>query len=208
VRGRFERVLLVLAGLTTLAAVLLAALEADAGRRAEHASAEGTRRAVALVSDLTRTGLSVRFQVNALRTQLEQETAAQARAASATIDSRLEPFARAESRAAERLAELERDALGLESGTAGLTAAAAEVPATTTRTAEAVEAQNAAIADAARYGRIQGRAVFGLALLAVAGALLGLAGALGSAWPGRVAAGTSAAALTVAVAAGASALAL
>jgi hypothetical protein len=41
---RYERTLLVLAGLTTLVAVLLAALEADAGRQAERASAEGTRR--------------------------------------------------------------------------------------------------------------------------------------------------------------------
>jgi hypothetical protein len=208
VSGRFPRVLLVLAGLTTLVAVLLAALEADAGRRAEHASAEGTRRAVALVSDLTGTGLSVRFQVNALRTQLELETAAQARAAGAAIDPGLEPFARAESRAAERLAGLERDALGLESGTAGLSAAAAEVPATAARASEAVQAQNAAIADAASYGRRQGRAVFGLALLAMTGALLGLAGALGAGRPGALAAGTAAVLLVAAVAAGASALTL
>jgi hypothetical protein len=208
VTGRFPRVLLVLAGLTTLTAVLLAALEADAGRRADRASAEATQRAVALVSDLTTTGLSVRFQVNALRAQLELQTSAEARSAGATFDPRLGPFARAESRAAERLAELERDALGVESGTAGLAAAAAEIPATATRAGEAVQAQNDAIADAARYGRMQGRAVFGLALLAMAGALLGLAGALGAGRPGALVAGTAAGVLVAAVAAGASALTL
>jgi hypothetical protein len=162
---------------------------------------------VALVSDLTGTGLSLRFQVNALRTQLEAETAAQAREAGALLDPRLAPFARAETRAAGRLAQLERESLGTETGEAGLTAATDEAARAAARQREAVAAQNAAIADAARYGRVQGRAVFGLALLAVAGALLGLAGALGSAWPGRVAVGTAAGSLAAAVAAGASALA-
>jgi hypothetical protein len=208
VSGRFQRVLLVLAGLTTLTAVLLAALEADAGRRADRASADATRLAVALVSDLTTTGLSVRFQVNALRAQLELRTTAEARTAGATFDPRLEPLARAESRAADRLASLERDALGVESGTAGLAAAAAEVPATATRAGEAVRAQNEEIADASRYGRMQGRTVFGLALLAMAGALLGLAGALGAGRPGGLVTGTAAAVLLAAVVAGASALTL
>jgi hypothetical protein len=203
---RFERVLLLLVGLTTVAAVLLAALEADSGRRAEQASAEGTRRAVALVSDLTGTGLALRFEVNAIRSQLELDTAANARLTLATADPLQGALARADSRAAARLAELDESSLGVRSGAEGLRATLDELAAATARQQAAVVLQNAAVDEAGRYGRRQGRAVFGLALLATAGALLGLAGVLKAGRPGRLTLGLGAAAVAAAVSSGVSAL--
>ena len=196
---RFERVLVLLVGATSLIAALRATLESDSGRRAEQASAQGTRRAVQLFTDIAGTGVELTFQVNAVRSHLELDSAAQFRTA---VPSPLQQaLARADDRAAGRLADLEESSFGFPTGVDGLADASREQRRAAMRWQEAVQLQNAAVDEAGRYGRRQGRAVFGLALVATAGALLGLAGAVRS----RLALGTGAVALAGAVAAGGSA---
>jgi hypothetical protein len=204
VTSRLERMLVLLVGLTTLIAALLATLEADSGRRAEQASAQGSRRAVQLFTDIAGTGVELTFQVNAVRSHLELDSAARFR--TAVPNPVQQAIARAEDRAAGRLAELEQRSFGVRTGTEGFEDTTRELDEATTRWQEAVRLQNAAVDEAGRYGRRQGRAVFGLALVATAGALLGLAGVLRAGRPGWLALGTSAAALAGAVAAGGSAL--
>lgn len=115
-------------------------------------------------------------------------------------------MARADARTAARLAELDESSLGVRTGAEGLQAAVGELRRAATRQQAALRLQNAAVDEADRYGRRQSRSVFGLALLATAGALLGLAGVLQRGRPGWLALGTGGAALVASVATGASAL--
>jgi hypothetical protein len=195
-----------LVGLTSVAAALLATLEADSGRRAEQASAEASRRAVQLFSDIAGTGLAISFDVSTIRSHLELDSAASLRTAFASSDPLQQALARADARAAARLAELDESSLGVRTGAEGLQAALGELGRAAKRQQAALGLQNAAVDEADRYGRRQSRSVFGLALLATAGALLGLAGVLQRGRPGWLALGTGGAALAAAVATGASAL--
>jgi hypothetical protein len=208
VSSRFDRLLILLVGVTSLVAALLAALESDSGRRAEQASAEGTRRAVQLFTDIAGTGVELTFKVNAVRSHLELDSTADLRTAVGSASPVQQALARADERAAGRLAELEQDSFGVRTGTDGLQDASGEQQRAAERWQEAVELQNAAVDEADRYGRRQSRAVFGLALVATAGALFGLAGVVRGGGPGWIALGTGAAALAGAVAAGGSALLL
>lgn len=196
---------MLLVGLTSLAAALLATLEADSGRRAGVGRGLSPRRPAVL-----------RHRRHGPRDQLRREHDPQPpssstrrqtlRTAFASSDPLQQALARADARTAARLAELDESSLGVRTGAEGLQAAVGELRRAATRQQAALRLQNAAVDEADRYGRRQSRSVFGLALLATAGALLGLAGVLQRGRPGWLALGTGGAALVASVATGASAL--
>ena len=201
----FERTLIALVGATGLAAALLATLEAHAGGRSERASAEATRRAAALFEDIASTGLDLRFKIGTLRSHLLLQSSADIRGVLGDRDSLQEAVARAEGRAA-RLAELDERSLALPTGARGLAVVTDQLGVSTIRQQAALGRQQNAAEVAERFGRRQGRAVLGLAALASAGALFGLAGVFKAGRPGWVALGTGALVLALALGSGVSAL--
>jgi len=202
----FERTLIALVGATGLAAALLATLEAHAGGRSERASAEATRRAAALFEDIASTGLDLRFKIGTLRSHLLLQSSADIRGVLGDRDSLQEAVARAEGRAAARLAELDERSLALPTGARGLAVVTDQLGVSTIRQQAALGRQQNAAEVAERFGRRQGRAVLGLAALASAGALFGLAGVFKAGRPGWVALGTGALVLALALGSGVSAL--
>jgi hypothetical protein len=205
---RFNRVLVLLVGLTPVVAALLAAIELDSSRIADRASTEASQLTIVLYEDIASETLDAHFKVNALAQQISLEQRGLSRALVASGDVAQTALSQADLRAASRLGALNETTTGLPSGARGLAALEAERRAANERWTAQIEHQNAEIARSSRYGRRGGRTVFGLALAAMAGALLGLAGVLGSGRPGWIVLGTGAASLTAAALAGATALLL
>jgi hypothetical protein len=206
--SRYDRVLVVLVGLTPVVAALLAVLQLDSGRRADRSSTEASRLTIVLYEDIAGSILDAHFKVNALSQQIALQQRGLSRTLVAAGDAAETAQAQADLAAATRLGALNETTTGLPSGAAGITALDGERRAAADRWTAQIGDQNAEIAETDRYGRRGSRAVFGLALVAMAGALLGLAGVLGSGQPGWIVLGTGAASLVAAAAAGASGLLL
>lgn len=187
-------------------AASLALLQLDSSRRGERASGEGSRLAILLYRDISNSTLDGQFDVDALRREVTLATTALVRRVVAPDDAAQSAISRAETAAAARLGSADTKATGLSSGAQGIAEAQAQLLQAKVRWDRTIARQNAEIDDSSRYGRRSGRAVFGLALVAMAGALLGLAGVLRSGVPGRIVLVTGASSLALAVASGVSAL--
>lgn len=211
--GRFKQAISVVVGCVAVVAALLAILEADSHRRNAVASARASRLAVDIFVDTAASGpynsFSIDTQLDALGLAL-QSTARQL-AAFEHPDVRAIEVARAkaEAAAATRVRALAKAMAKPPSAADGVDPVTLEaVAASPASERELVETQNDAVDRAERYARRETRAILGLSLSATAAALLGLAGLMGAARPGKLLFVVALLSLLGAVAAGASGLAL
>jgi hypothetical protein len=198
-------------GVAAVAAALLAALESDSGRREEEAFVRSSRSSVQIFAELAGSAPRTQFQANGIRRALGNEIDATARlleATEASPEARRVAVAlsRAESAAAGRLGRAV-EAMGRVPQDAPLDPATRRLlTASLSEIQEVLGYQNAQVDRADRYGTRQERAMFAIALVAIAAVLLGLADLFGGGRSGTIALVVAAGALVVAVGWGGSAL--
>lgn len=206
----FRRRLAVLVAVAALAAALLGTLEAYAGAREEHALVRANHASIDITLGITASSVRRGFEANGVRDALVTGLAGTGRFAEipdpgTAADISL-ALSQAESQASDRIIELAGQMAQLPRD--------APVDPVTRRAATAeiselnalVEAQNHQVDLAGRYGSRQERAMFGLAMVAIAAVLLGLAGLMGNSRTARVSLVVAALALLLAIGWGASGL--
>lgn len=208
---RYRRWLSALVGIAAVAAALLAVLESDSGRREEEAFVRSSRASVQIFAEIAGSAPRNQFLANGLRRALGNEIDATGRLLEATEASPearrvAAAMSRAESAATRRLSEavtaMSRVPEGgpLDPATSRLlTASLGEIQ-------TVLRFQNAQVDLADRYGTRQERAMFAIALVAIAAVLLGLAGLFGGGRSGTISLVVAAVALLVALGWGGSAL--
>jgi hypothetical protein len=203
----FKRRLAILVGISAVVAALLATLEVDSGRRADRASVDGSRRAVAIFEQIADSGLDLTGAADVLRDEFSFANEAQQRVLRATG---LLPLGigAAQVEAAKSLDAQLAATIGTAISPAGALKLQQRQRAEAEAQNRAVARQNAAVAAAERYGHRRSRTVFALSVLASAGALFGLAGVLEAGRSASLVLATGAAALAVSIATGISALLL
>jgi hypothetical protein len=172
--------LAVLGGVVAVLAALLGFVQQDASRHSDRAAAEGTRLAVAIFRDATTATSELDMKSMLLRQQFQLQSTAAGTAPLATRGSAsgLAALATADGNAARRLGRLWQAMTGVPAGLRGAQALGAEQAALRVRTNAMVARQNGLMDDAERYGHKAHTASRGLLLVATAGAVLTLAGAV------------------------------
>jgi hypothetical protein len=206
--GPLRAALAVAGGAAALIAALLGALQVDASRKSERAAAEGSRLAVEIFADLTSTGLRLNLELAIIREQAESALDAEAVLIYARGGRRsdLNAVARADRRVASRLERAGEAMIGKPLGFESVPTLIGEQAELERGARAKVARQNAMIVEAERLGRRSGLAARGLLLVAVAGALLTLAGSIRDRRPAWLAFGTAVAILVGSVATGGYAL--
>ena len=207
VTTRFRRWLSVLVGLAALSATVLAWIESDSGRREEEAFVQASRTSVEIFMKIAASQPRIQFQADELRRGAARQIEASAQVLSSKPGSEAFVLAVALSKVEEKVSP---QTLRVVQSMASVPTSAPGVDATTLEALNTqvidltplVESQNAAVDRANQYGTRQERSMFGLALVAIAASLLGLAGLMGATRGGRIALVTAATALAVAVLAG------
>jgi hypothetical protein len=207
VSTRFRRWLSVLVGLAALSATVLAWIESDSGRQEEEAFVQASRSSVEIFMKIAASQPRNQFQADELRRGAARQIEASAQVLSSKPGSEAFDLAVALSKVEEQVSPR---TLRVVQSMASVPTRAPGVDATTLEALNTqvidltplVESQNAAVDRANRYGTLQERSMFGLALVAIAASLLGLAGLMGATRGGRIALVTAGAALAVALLAG------
>ena len=207
----YRRWLSALVGIAAVTAALLAALESDSGRREEQAFVRSSRASVQIFAEIAGSAPRTQFLANGLRTALGNEIGATARlleATRASEDARgvAVPMSQAQSAAAARLTEAVKTMGRVSPGGPLDPATRRLLTANLSGIQRVLEYQNAQVDVADRYGTRQERAMFAIALVAIAAVLLGLAGLFGAGRSSLIAMVAAGAALAVAVGWGGSAL--
>jgi len=204
----FRRWLAILVGIAAIAVPVLTFVEADAGRKEEQAFVNGSRGALDIFVRIAAKSPREQFAFDALRESVRVGAEGFSRLATAEpglstdYAIALERAARQSEGRIRRVAEV-MSALPNEESDLDPTTVEA-LGSTQAELDELVEAQGAAIDAADTYGTRQERGMFALGLAAIAAALLGLAGLMGSTRAGRTALVSAGAALLVSLVAGAS----
>jgi hypothetical protein len=207
----FRRRLSVLVGISAVTATLLAAFESDSGRREEEAFVRSSRASIQIFAELAGSAPLTQFAANGLRRAIQIDVGAggrvlATRGASSEATRLAMATAEAQSAAAQRYAEAVRAMSRvptdspIDPGTRALLTS--DLP----RVRRLLEEQNRLVDRADRYGTRQERAMFAIALVAIAAVLLGLAGLVGDGRGGAAALGVAAAALALALGWGGSGL--
>jgi hypothetical protein len=201
---RFRRWLAVLVGLAALSATVLAWIESDSGRQEEEAFVQASRASVEIFMKIAASQPRNQVQADELRRSSARQIEAAAQVLSSPPDSEALDLAIALSEVEERAS---KRTLALAQAMTSVPGTAPGVDPTTLEALNTqvvdltpvVQGQNAAVDRANLYGTRQERSMFGLALVAIAASLLGLAGLMGATRGGRIAIVTAACALAVAV---------
>ena len=205
---RFRRWLAILVGITAVAVPVLTFVEADSGRKEEQAFVNGSRGALDIFVRIAAKSPREQFTVDALRQSLRVGAEGLSRVATSEPDLPLD-YALALQKAAR---QSERRVQQVGEGMSAPPKEDSELDPTTAAALDSspgelvklVEAQGAQIDEADTYGTRQERGMFALGLVAIAAALLGLAGLMGSTRAGRTALVSAGVALVVSLVAGAS----
>jgi hypothetical protein len=203
---RFRRILSVLVGIAAVSAATLSWVETDSGRKEEQAFVNASRGALDIFVKLAASAPRTQFEGNALRRAIAVQTEGGGRVIAMgvdaqTFDEALKQAA-ADERAGKRLTQIARQMAAVPEDFEELdptTLAALQVT-SPIQLFDTVERQNAYIDEADRYGIRQEHSFFSLGLVATAAALIGLAGLMGMSRAGWISLGTSAVALTFAIA--------
>lgn len=203
----FRRRLAVLVGLSAVTAALLTTLELEAGQRADRASTRSAAVGVDVFSGYVGSSLRLNVELDATSSLIDAHHRA-ATSIIATIRESETPLnsatAAADQEFVTRLEAALRPITGVLRGDRPDTEFARD----TQRLRARVAAQGELVGEATRHSRSRTRLVFALAVIAVAGSLFGLAGALGATRQGRIALAAGAGAWLVSLSVGLSALPL
>ena len=204
---RFRRWLAVLVGLSAVSATVLSLVESDAGRKEEQALVQASRGSLEIFMRIAASSPKNQFQGDAARRVSLEQIEAAAQVVNSTPGGESFDLAvaavEAEEKVGARTNRIAQAMSNLPPGARGIDPAMIEAINTQVIDfAALVEAQNAAVDRAALHGTRQERGMFGLALVAIAASLLGLAGLIGSGRAGRIALVTAGATLSVSVLAG------
>ncbi len=202
-KSRFEQLLSTLVGLTAVTAALLAVLQLDASRRGDRAAQLGARMPVRIFEQIAASGLRSTFHLDtqrdshglalqALSRQLAVLKAGGPESESAIGTADFEAAQRA-LRAAKAMERITPESRGVDPRTR------AAILATPKLLNEQVRLQGIQVDLAERYSARGTKSVFALSLVAIAAALLGLSAVFRSGPGGRIALGSGAVALSLAV---------
>ena len=203
---RFRRTLSVLVGIAALAAAGLSFVEVDSGRKEEQGFVNASRGALDIFVKLAASAPRTQFEGNALRRAIAVQSEGGGRVIALGTDSPIFDEAlkqaRADEAAGRRLIQIARQMSAVPDESSELDPRTLEALEITSpiQVFDLVEAQNAELDDADRYGTRQEHSFFSLGLVATAAALIGLAGLMGATRAGWISLATSATALTFAIA--------
>lgn len=209
---RFRRRLAVLVGLVAVAAASLAFLESDADRQEDQARIDASRTALDVFVGLAASGPRFQFEVDAARRSTLLDARSNARAAGISLDPDSLGVALglsiADNEASRELLEISRATRSVPRSAPGLDQAASDSIRIRSQADvdPLLDAQADASGRAERFGTRQERAMFGIALVAIAASLVGLAGLIGAGRAGTIVLATAAAALALGVGWGGSGL--
>lgn len=203
---RFRRTLSVLVGIAAVSAAAMSWVETNSGRQEEQAFVNASRGALDIFVKLAASAPRTQFEGNALRRSIVVQAEGTAAIISTppngqTFRAALGKGA-ADERAGRRLAKIAEAMSAAPDESSGLDPAALEALSITSpiQVFDLVEEQNAELDEASKYGTRQEHSFFSLGLVATGAALIGLAGLMGASRAGWISLGTSAAALTFAIA--------
>lgn len=187
----FRRALAILVGTTAVAAAVVGWIESEAAGDEEQALSAASRGAVDIFVKLAADGSRVQFRRNAAREAVQLSTEADTIVGGSAAGQRAFEVASVRSSATRSAAvRLLKASIAMSRPVrdeSELDAATQEALGTSAfRLQPALEAQNRAVERAAEHGGRQDHATFGLGLIALAGALLGLAGLIGATAAGRL----------------------
>jgi hypothetical protein len=204
--SRYRRWLSVLVGVTAVTAATFAAVESHNGRLEEQAFVRANRLSIDLFAKIAGSSPRVSFQLDSIRDAVGKSLTATSRNLGALRrgDPSVTELARALSAARDRTTNqviaVTRQMGRIPEDAPGIDPALREILTTeVSQLGAEVEEQNRQVDEADVHGTRQERAMFGIALVAIAAVLLGLAGLMGEGRPGRVALIGAGASLVVAV---------
>jgi hypothetical protein len=204
--SRNRRWLSVLVGATAVAAATFAAVESHSGRLEEQAFVRANRLSIDLFAKIAGSSPRVSFQLDSIRDAVGKSLTATSRNLGAlrrgepSVTQLARALSAARDRTTDHVIEVTRQMSQIPADAPGIDPALREILTTDVRELGAeVEEQNRQVDEASVHGTRQERAMFGIALVAIAAVLLGLAGLMGEGRPGRVALIGAAASLVVAV---------
>jgi hypothetical protein len=204
-RVGFERILAVLVGFTALVASLVAVLQVDWGRRSERSSLLAARLPVQIFEGIAASGLRTTFHLRTQQDAIALGLEALARQLASyrypAVGEAERAIGQADLRASEQLRAVASEMAAIDPADRGvdpLTLRALEADIGTLT--EASRRQNREADRDDLYGKRQDRTVFALSLVAIAAALLALAGVLRKGAGGRISLGTGALALVLSLA--------
>jgi hypothetical protein len=203
---RFRRTLSVLVGIAAVSAAALSWVETNSGRQEEQAFVNASRGALDIFVKLAASAPRTQFEGNALRRAIAVQSEGGGRVIALGTDSPIFDEAlkqaRADEAAGKRLIQIAEQMSAPPDEASELDPATREALEITSpiQVFDLVEAQNAELDEASKYGTRQEHSFFSLGLVATGAALIGLAGLMGASRAGWISLGTSAAALTFAIA--------
>ena len=202
----YRRWLSVLVGVAAVAAASFAALESHTGRLEEQAFVRANRLSIDLFARIAGSSPRVTFQLDTIRDAVGENLTSTARALAAfrrggpEVTRLAQALSSARERASEHVIEVSGEMARIPPNAPGIDPALREILTTDiTQLGPEVREQNLQVDRAGVHGTRQERAMFGIALVAIAAVLLGLAGLMGAGRPGRVALVVAGASLVVAV---------
>lgn len=192
--SRYRRWLSVLVGATAVAAATFAAVESHSGRLEEQAFVRANRLSIDLFAKIAGSSPRVSFQLDSIRDAVSKSLTATARNLGAlrrgepSVTELARALSAARDRTTDHVIEVTRQMGQIPADAPGIDPALREILTTdVSQLGPEVEEQNRQVDEADVHGTRQERAMFGIALVAIAAVLLGLAGLMGRGRPGRVA---------------------
>jgi hypothetical protein len=204
--SRYRRWLSVLVGVTAVTAATFAAIESHTGRLEEQAFVRANRLSIDLFARIAGSSPRVSFQLDSIRDAVGKSLIATSRNLGAlrrgepSVTQVARALSAARDRTTDHVIEVTRQMGRIPSDAPGIDPALREILTTdVSQLGPEVEEQNRQVDQADVHGTRQERAMFGIALVAIAAVLLGLAGLMGEGRPGRVSLIGAGASLVVAV---------
>jgi hypothetical protein len=191
---RYRRWLAVLVGATAVTAAIFTALESHTGRLEEQAFVRANRLSIDLFAKIAGSSPRSTFQLDSIRNAAEESLTGTGRAIAAfrmagpEVTRLAQSLSAARERTSEHVIEVSRQMAQIPPDAPGIDPAFREIVTTdVAQLVPEVEEQNRQVDETLVHGTRQERAMFGIALVAIAAVLLGLAGLMGEGRPGRVA---------------------
>jgi hypothetical protein len=204
--SRYRRWLSVLVGVSAVVATSFAALESQAGRLEEQAFVRANRLSIDLFARIAGSSPRATFQLESFRDAIGESLTSTSRRLAALrragpeVNQLARALAAARERTTRQVIAASREMARIPLDAPGIDPAFREIITTDiTQLGPEVEEQNRQVDEADVHGTRQERAMFGIALVAIAAVLLGLAGLMGEGRPGRVALVAAGASLVLAV---------
>jgi hypothetical protein len=204
--SRYRRWLSVLVGVAALGAATFAALEAHTGRLEEQAFVRANRLSIDLFAKIAGSSPRFTFRLDSFRDAVGESLTSTARTLAALrrggpeVNQLAQALSSARERTSEHVIEVSQQMVRIPPDAPGIDPALREILTTDiTALGAEVREQNRPVDEADVHGTRQERAMFGIALVAIAAVLLGLAGLMGEGRPGRVALVGAGASLVLAV---------